>query len=105
MLAKAIFLTQKIQRQHRPLREQARSYKAPQTPVKATGRRSALPRRASRAFYSREGISDQYDLILALALGLIHGSVGTAVEGFQTWVFRAQIGQALAGGDAEGGAA
>ncbi|SOS13673.1 hypothetical protein CFBP6109_00100 [Pseudomonas syringae pv. cerasicola] len=84
MLAKAIFLTQKIQRQPRPLREQARSHKAPQTPVKSDRAAIRLAREgASRAFYSREDMSDQHDLILALALGLIHGGVGAAVEGFQ----------------------
>ncbi|EGH35461.1 hypothetical protein PSYJA_43191, partial [Pseudomonas syringae pv. japonica str. M301072] len=34
---------------------------------------------AGRAFYLRESISNQYDLILALAFGLIHRCVGAAV--------------------------
>ncbi|SFH69071.1 hypothetical protein SAMN05444507_102213 [Pseudomonas syringae] len=106
MFAKAVFLTQKVHRLQRTLREQARSHKVPRTPVAATGVAIRLVRDgAGRAFYLRESISDQYDLVLALAFGLIHRCVGAAVEGFEAWVVSAQVGQALAGSDAEGGAA
>ena len=110
LFAKAVFLTQKIHRLNRTLRGQVRSYKAPRTHTgvctPTEGAAVRLVREgASCAFYIREGISDQYDLILALALGLIHRGVGAAVEGFEAWVVSAQVGQALAGSDAEGGAA
>src|ERR1700712_1048381 len=46
-------------------------------------------------------MSHQHDLILALALGLIHRRIGAGEQRFQALVLSAEVGQALACSDAE----